>query len=216
MKSVIRCAFALLPALLLPIAARATPFISGSFTGTTSNAAATGPDGRPLTLNGTPVIGSFSADATNCLGVEGPAPASGANCSVSQDALAITATVDGGTFAFSRPAGLISVQNTASSQTLMLTAGFTFVAFQATLILSGPANAFIDGTAFQTLRPGPIDLGASLLRLDARSSISGAAQLTSVSLDGVPVPEPASWTVLAAGLLIGATGTRFGRAAAKG
>ncbi len=223
MKPLSRYVVALLPALLLPIAARATPSISGSFTGTTSNAMTTGPDGRPLTLNGTPVAGSFSADATNCFPLDGHTPETAVSCGVSQDALAITASVNGQTFAFFRPGGLISVDNAAASQTLILTAGYGFEAFTASLILSGPANAFVSGTNFQTLRPGPIDLGASSLGIGARSSFSGGVQLASVSLNDVPVPvpEPAGWTMLAVGLLAAAVGIRFGRpagrtAAAKG
>lgn len=182
----------------------------------------TGPDGRPLTLNGTPVVGSFSADATNCFPLDGHTPGTAVSCGVSQDALAITASVNGQTFTFFRPGGLISVDN-ASSQTLILTAGYGFEAFTASLILNGPANAFIGGTDFQTLHPGPIDLGASSLGIGARSSFSGGVQLTSVSLNDlpVPVPEPAGWTMLAVGLLATAMGVRFGRpaghtAAAKG
>ena len=178
---------------------------------------ATGPDGRPLTLNGTPVAGSFSADATNCFPLDGHTPGTAVSCGVSQDALSITASVDGQAFAFFRPGGLISVDNAASSQTLILTAGYGLEAFTASLILNGPANAFISGTDFQTLRPGPIDLGASSLGIGARSSFSGGVQLTSVSLNGspVPVPEPAGWTVMAAGLLAAAMGVRFGRRAGR-
>lgn len=191
---------ALCAVMLAAPAAEAAPLFSGSYTGlgTTLLFGQTFP-GTTITRLNDPTGGTFSLDVTSCLPVAYP-PASAA-CGVSSTALSIAFNAQGLNYTFSAPAGLVSVQNTATSQVITLLAGFTAAASQASLTLAGAPNAFVNGTDFQTLHVGTVDLANSSFQVYGGRTFQSSGALTSVTFDNVP--EPSSVSLLASLAVLG-------------
>ena len=171
--------------------ARADAILSGTYSGigTEQIFAQTAP-GITQTLTGVPVTGSFFVDATGCF----PFQIQRDSCSTSARNLVITAQTPQESGMFSQPLGLITVENGTGRQTLGLTGGYTNPYVQATLTLSGGADGFVQGTDFQSLSAGAVDLAGSSLAVYGGREYQIAVTLTSVVFNSVP--EPASLPLL--------------------
>ena len=147
-----------------------------------------------------PITGTFSFDVSNCQPVSGGSimfpscyfRASDFSFTVSSQYIS-GSPLDTG--------GLLSVINTPTSQTIQFLENYANDPHQSTISLVGPANGFLNGTDFQSLHSGPVNISQSSMFIDEGSSAQGRVALTSVTF--AAVPEPASATLLATLSIVG-------------
>lgn len=173
--------------------------ISGSFTGiVTSSSVYPGGD-----VNGQLVAGTFGTQFTACRPLP---PEANTECFVPQMPVIFSIGArqySFGAAAYEMPA--FGFQNTAAGQTLSLNPDEGDPHGYVALSLSGPADAFVTGSDYNTLHPGPVFASSSTLFIAQRFDLVATIQLTSVQVDGIAaVPEPSTWALLIAGF--GATG----------
>ena len=191
---------------LLVTAAHATPVITGSYTGLSTEDVVQRSAPGLVTLTNVPVTGTFGFDLTGCAVQVDPMPNAG-SCF---DTLVAFITYNSPTFPsftynFGVPEGLglITVTNLQASQTVTFDAGYTNPYGSAILTLAGAPGAFIDGTDYQSLHPGTVNLAGSSLLVYGGRDFNAGVTLTSITINNVP--EPTTATLLATLIVLGVT-----------
>ena len=181
--------------ILAAASAQAAPVFSASFAGTAAER--TYPNNSYTNV---PITGTFSFNASNCQPVSGGGIVS-PSCSfgASDFSLAVSSQyVSGSPLDLG---GLLSVINMPTAQTIQFTENYGDGTSESIILLVGPANGFLNGTDFQSLHPGPVNVGQSSIIINEGSSAQGTVALTSVTF--AAIPEPASAPLLAALSIVG-------------
>ena len=175
-------------------AAHATPIFAGSFVGLSEDTIiAPGAPGGFITQMNVPATGTFSLDVGHCM----PYTSSTVfvpSCFAGYPELTISFSVPSiQPFRSPYPGGLVSVYNTPTSQKLVLQGGYAISSpSEGILTLVGGPNAFLDGTDFQSLHAGVVDLSNSSFQNVGSRVLSTYIQFTSVTFTDVPEPSDAA------------------------
>lgn len=196
-------------------AAHAAPIFAGSFVGLSEDTIiAPGAPGGFITQMNVPATGTFSLDAGHCTPYVA-SPAFGPSCFAGQPDPTISFAVPSiNSRTFTYLGGLVSVYNTPTSQKLVLIGGYAISSpVDGILTLVGGPNAFLDGTDFQSLHAGVVDLANSSFQNVSSRVLSTYIQFTSVTF--TDVPEPSGAALLGAVACVGLA-VRRGKGRPKG
>ncbi len=185
--------------------------VTGRFTGTLENVFAS--EWPQLAFDGDTVTGTFGFDTEAVRTPDG--------WWSDDPRLTITADVPGeaqgyGWPYYADPASGFSAGVVGDAPYVWLTAGWGHS--YADLFLVGAAGPFTDDGQLATFRLGPVDAARSWLHLqNGLFYWSADVRLTEVYFDAVsaPVPEPATWGLLLAGMVLLPAALRTRRAAAR-
>lgn len=93
--------------------------------------------------------------------------------------------------------GLVNHSTTSDPQYIQMSPGALYPYYNASLLLAGP---LFSDDSLESLHAAPIDLENSWAYFFAGRSFGASVRLTSVSFDGVSVPEPPALALVAGGL----------------